>query len=133
MLILQVFFLTIGSTLLTFLEPSINAFVLMTLGIPSAILLMYNLRREDDKRYYLEMGLDPTRAYFWPAVNKRLTRLFLTWPEEMFLTRRGKNWKILDFQGEIFQTQTKDGWPGPTWPTKILPDPGQNFLTWTHH
>jgi len=43
---------------------------------------------------YLEMGPDPTRAYFWPAVNKRLTRLwpeyFLTWPKEIFFTRREK-------------------------------------------
>jgi hypothetical protein len=36
--------------LLTFLEPTVNAFVLMTLGIPSSVLLMYNLRREDEAR-----------------------------------------------------------------------------------
>jgi len=38
------------------------------------------------------MGPDPTRAYFWSAVNKRLThfwpRYFLTWPKENFLTWR---------------------------------------------
>jgi len=36
----------------------------------------------------VEMGLEPTRAYFWPAVNKTPTQLwpgyFLTWPEAIF-------------------------------------------------
>jgi len=47
----------------------------------------------------IEMYFDPTWAYFWPAVNKRLTHLwpenFLTWLEEIFLIGREKNWKIL--------------------------------------
>ena len=34
------------STLLGFLEPSFNAFFLMTLGVPSCGMLLYNLRRE---------------------------------------------------------------------------------------
>jgi len=39
--------------------------------------------------------------------------IFLTWPDEIFLTRKGKKLKILVFLGEIFQTQnqTKDDWP----------------------
>jgi len=77
---------------------------------------------------------DPTQAYFWPTVNQRLTRLwpgyFLTQPDKIFLIRRAKNWKILWFFGEIFQTQTKDGWPDPN--TKNLTQPencrgGQNW------
>jgi len=39
----------------------------------------------------VEMGPDPTRIYFWPAVKKRLTRLrpgyFPSRPEDIFLTR----------------------------------------------
>jgi len=78
---------------------------------------------------------DPTQAYFWPAVNKRPTRLwpgyFLTQPKEIFLTRRfffwhkGKTIENLTFLGETFQTQTQtiNGWP----------DPGQKFLTRNHH
>jgi len=46
------------------------------------------------KASQLEMGPDPTRAYFWPAVNKRPTRLwpgyFLTRPEEIFFRPEGK-------------------------------------------
>jgi len=37
------------------------------------------------------------------------------------------------FLGEIFQTQTIDGWPDLTLATKNWPDPGQKILTWTHH
>jgi len=87
----------------------------------------------------LEMVPDPTRAYFWPAVNKRPTRLwpgyFLTRPEAIFFDPKGKKLKNLTFIGEIFeiQTQTINGWPDPTRATKNWPDPGQKFLTQTHH
>jgi len=41
---------------------------------------------------------DPTRAYFWLAVNKRPTQLwsgyFPTCPEAIFLIQREENWKI---------------------------------------
>jgi len=53
---------------------------------------------------------DPTRAYFWSAVNMRPTRLwpgyFLTQSEEIFLARR-----------EIFRIQTQiiNGWPTKNW------------------
>jgi len=78
----------------------------------------------------IEMGPDPTRAYFRPAVNKRPTRLwpgyFPTRPEAIFFYRKGKKLKILTFLGEIFQilTQTINGWPNPTrvkifWPGPI--------------
>jgi len=45
---------------------------------------------------------DPTRAYFWSAVNKRLTHLwpgyFWTQPEDIFFWPEGKkNWKFLYF------------------------------------
>jgi len=50
---------------------------------------------------WVVMGPDPTQAYFWPAENKRLTRLwpgyFLTRPEEIFFVPEGKNWKIWRF------------------------------------
>jgi len=67
-------------------------------------------------------GPDPTRAYFWPATNKKLSRL---WPQDCltpvlsdptrrdFFDPRGKKLKNLTFLGEIFQiqTQTINGWP----------------------
>jgi len=44
---------------------------------------------------------DPTRACFWPAVNKRPTRLwpryFPTRPEAIFFDPKVKNWKIWRF------------------------------------
>jgi len=63
------------------------------------------------------MGPDPTRVYFWSAVNKRPTCIwsgyFLARPKEILLTRKGKKLKNLIFLDEIFltQTQTIDGWP----------------------
>jgi len=68
----------------------------------------------------VEMGPDPTPAYFWATVNKRLTRLrpgyFPTRPEE-------KKIQKFDVFGENFQiqTQTINGWPDPT-----------RFLAWCH-
>jgi len=45
--------------------------------------------------FWLEMGPEPTRAYFWPTVSNRPACL---WPDKrFFLTWRGKNWKILHF------------------------------------
>jgi len=82
---------------------------------------------------------NPTQAYFWPAVNKRLTRLrptyFLTQPEEIFFDPKGKKLKKLIFLREIFQIQTHtiNGWPDLTRATKNWPNPGQKFLTQTHH
>jgi len=79
--------------------------------------------------HILEMGPDPTRAYFWPAVNKRPTWLwpgyFLTWPKAIFFDPRGKKLKNLTFLGEIFEIQTQaiNGWPNPTQATKNWPDP----------
>jgi len=77
----------------------------------------------------LQMGPDPTQAYFSTAVNKSQTRLwpkyFLTQPDVIFLNQRGKRLKNLEFLGEIFQTQTKDGWLDVTRATKNL--------TWAPH
>jgi len=73
----------------------------------------------------LEMKPDPTRAYFWPAVNKRPTHLwpgyFLTQLKENFFDPRGKKLTKFDVFRENFQiqTQTINGWR----------DPGQKFLT----
>jgi len=77
----------------------------------------------------IEMGPDPTQAYFWPAVNKRPTQLwpwyFLTRPKDIFIDPKGKKLKNLGFIGEIFQTQTPNQkrWPDPTQATKYWPDP----------
>jgi len=77
------------------------------------------------------MGPDPTRAYFWPTVNKRQTGLqhgdFPTRPEEIFFDSEGKKLKILTFLGEIFQiqTQTINRWPNPTQPEQQKIDPTQ--------
>jgi len=60
-----------------------------------------------------ELEMDPTRAYLWLGVNKRLTQ-----PDEIFLTCRQFFLKNLKFLVEILQTQTKDG----------LPDPGQTLF-----
>jgi len=66
---------------------------------------------------------DLTRAYFWPAENKKPTHLwtgyFSTQPEEIFLTP-----KKFRFLGQIVQTQTqtKDAWPNPS--NKNLTQPG---------
>jgi len=89
--------------------------------------------------FKVEMGPDPTWAYFWPAVIKRLTQLrpgyFSTRPEETFFDPKGKKLKKLTFLGEIFQTQTQtiNGWPDLSHKKLTWPDPGENFLTQTHH
>jgi len=73
---------------------------------------------------------DPIRAYFWPAVNKMLTRLwpryFSTRPEEIFLIRREKIKKFDIFRGNFPNSNTNHKWL-----TRL--DPGQKCLTWTHH
>jgi len=77
----------------------------------------------------LEVDPDPTWAYFWPEVNKRLAR---HWPG-YFLIRR-KKLKTLWFLGEIFHIhKPKPKMAGLTQPglQKNWPDLGQNFLTRT--
>jgi len=71
------------------------------------------------------------RAYFWPKVNKRLTRLWLGY----FLTRLEKifNDPRETFLGEIIQTQTIDARPDLTQSEPQKFDPGQKYLTGTHH
>jgi len=73
------------------------------------------------------MGPDPTRAYFWPAVNKRLTLFwlgyFLTQPDEIFLDPKGKTReKFGIFRGNFpnpnpnhrWLTRATKNWPDPT-------------------
>ena len=43
-------FIAIITTFLGFLEPSINAFVLISLGVPSASMMVYNVTKEEDTR-----------------------------------------------------------------------------------
>jgi len=87
----------------------------------------WHLLVKDDAK--VEMGPDPTRAYFWPAVNMRPTRLwpghFPTRPEAIFFDPKGKKLKNLMFLGEIFQilAQTINGWPVPTRPGSKIFDP----------
>jgi len=77
------------------------------------------------------MGPDPTRAYFWRAVNKRPTCLqpgyFPTQPEEIFFWPKGN--KIEKF--DVFGGNYPNSNPNHKWLTR--PDQGQKFLTQTHH
>jgi len=90
------------------------------------------------------MSPDPTRTYFWPAVNKRQTPLwpeyFSTRPDDIFLEPfdpKGKKLKNLTFLGEI-HTQSKDGWPNLTrleqqkfYPTRVkIFDPDPSLMRW---
>jgi len=80
----------------------------------------------------LEMGPDPTRAYFWPAVNKRPTRLqpgyFLTRPE-------GKKIEKFDvFRGNFnpnhkWLTRPEPQKIDPTWPGSKNFDPDPSLIT----
>jgi len=80
------------------------------------------------------MGPDltrPTWAHFWPAINKRQTRLwpgyFLTQYNEIIFDLKSKKLKNSGFLGEIFLTQTKDGCN----PTQHRQQ--KLYLTRTHH
>jgi len=72
------------------------------------------------------MGPDPTRAYFWPAVNKGPTLdwpgYFLTLPDEIFSLPVGEKMKNWDFWGKFLRLSAR---PDPTQPRH------QNFLTIT--
>jgi hypothetical protein len=41
---------TVVSTILGFIQPAFNAFFLMTLGVPSIAMLIYNMKREQSER-----------------------------------------------------------------------------------
>jgi len=89
----------------------------------------------------LEMGLDPTRAYFWPAVNKSPTRLwprhFPTRPEAIFFDPKEKKIEKFDVFRRNFSnfnpnhkwltrpdpTRATKNWPGPTRVKKFWPGP----------
>ena len=60
----QVLLFTAVSTYLGFLQPSINAFFLMTLGVPATSLLVYNLRSEEEARV---TSLGKRSVVFWVA------------------------------------------------------------------
>jgi len=60
-----------------------------------------------------EMGPDPTRACFWPAVNKR-PGTFWHDPTRFFLARKAKNWKIWDFKGKFYNAKPKPKMADPT-------------------
>jgi len=87
----------------------------------------------------VEMGPDPTRAYFWPTVNKRPTRL---WPRYFptrsnFFWSEGKKIEKFDiFRGNFLNSNPNHKWltpPDPRHKKLTRPDLGQKFLTRTHH
>jgi len=86
-----------------------------------------------------EMGPDPARTYFWPAVNKRPTRLwpeyFLTRPDDIFFLPKGLNIEIFDiFRGNFPNPYPNQRWltqPDPTWATKIWSDPTWATKIWS--
>jgi len=75
----------------------------------------------------------PTRAYFWPAVNKRLTRLrpgyFPT--QSNFFWPEGKKIEKFDiFRGNFWNSNPNHKWLTRSEPQKIdptRPDPSQKF------
>jgi len=79
----------------------------------------------------VEMGPDPTRAYFWPAVNKRPTRLrpryFLTRPEEIFFDTKDKIEKFDVFRGNCRNSNPNHKWLTRPEPQKIKPTRVKNF------
>jgi len=98
-------------------------------------------KHTDPQTNRLEMGPDPTRAYFWPAVNKRLTCLrpwyFLTQHEESFLTQSKKIEKFDIFTGNFPNSNPNHKWLtrpelqkiDPIWPgSKFFdPDPSLSY------
>ena len=46
----QVFLFTCVSTYFGFIKPAFNAFFLMTLGVPSVVMMVYNLKKEESDR-----------------------------------------------------------------------------------
>jgi len=67
----------------------------------------------------LEMGPDPTRAYFWLAVNSRTTCLwpgyFLTRPKDISMSQREKIEKFGIFRWNFPNPDSNHRWL--TWPT----------------
>jgi len=61
-------------------------------------------------------GLDPTRAYFWPAVNKGLTRVVLDLASRDFFDQPRQKFKKWAFLRKKFQTH------------KWLTRPGSNYF-----
>jgi len=86
----------------------------------------------DDRALGLEMSPDPTRAYFFPAINKRLTWLwpgayFLIQPDEIFFEPKGKKLnKIAIFRGKFPNPHTNQRWLS-------RPKPNNKNWTRTHH
>jgi len=71
--------------------------------------------------WFLLVEVGPT--YFWPAVNKRLTRLwpryFFTPSQEIFFDSKGKNWKFGIFRANF---------PNPKQRWLTQPNPSQKSL-----
>jgi len=92
--------------------------------------------------FIVEMGSDPTWAYFWPTVKKRPARLwsidpgtFLPHPKRYFLTHREKIEKINIFRGNFPNPNSNHRWPtrpDQAWPKPQNIDPTRvkNFWPW---
>jgi len=70
---------------------------------------------------------NPTQAFSWPAVNKRLICPCAFWPSPDFFWPEGKKLINSRFLGEIFQTQTKDSDPTRFVSKVFDPDPIPSF------
>jgi len=85
----------------------------------------------------LEIGPDPTRAFFWPAVNKRPTRVLSDLTRSKFFWPEGKKMEKFDiFRGNFPNSNPNHKWltrPNPSHKKLTRPDPGQKILTGTHH
>jgi len=74
----------------------------------------------------VEKGPDPTRAYFWPAINKRpkpsLTRVLFDSIQGFFYPK-GKNGKIWGFREKNSKPKLKMADPTQLWSKNFDPDP----------
>jgi len=74
----------------------------------------------------VEICTDPTRAHFWPIVNKKPTWLwpgyFLSQPDEIFIDLKGKKLKNLEFLGGNIPN------PNPNQRLQTQPDPSNKIF-----
>jgi len=76
------------------------------------------------------MGPDPTRGYFWPAVNKRPTRVLSDRIQRYFFWPEGKKMEKFDvFRGNFPNSNPNHKWLTRTNPShKKLTRPGSKIL-----
>jgi len=113
------------------LHPAAKCDLLEPIALQNLEIYFYIIKLQTPE---LQLGLSLLLTLSKKEVDPPLTRVLLTRPEEIFLTQ-GKKFKNLTFIGEIsqIQPQTINGWPDTSHNKLTQPDPGQKFLTWTHH